>query len=86
MYYVYLIRSESLDQFYIGQTDDLRRRIEQHQKGESEWTKRAEDWRLVYYEAFTSRKLAIIRERKLKTHARGYQELVKRVFEKSGEG
>ena len=86
MYYIYLIRSENLDQFYIGQTDDLRRRVEQHQNGESRWTKRADDWRLVYYEAYTSRKLAIIRERKLKNHARGYQELVKRVFEKSGEG
>ena len=86
MYYIYLIRSENLDQFYIGQTDDLRRRVEQHQNGESRWTKRADDWRLVYYEAYTSRKLAIIREQKLKNHACGYQELVKRVFEKSGEG
>ena len=86
MYYVYLIRSDNLNKNYIGQTNDLRRRIDEHLKGESKWTKRANDWRLVYYEAFTSRKLAVNRERKLKSNARGYQELVKRVFEESGEG
>lgn len=86
MYYVYLIRSDSLNKNYIGQTDDLRRRMGEHLAGESKWTKRAKDWRLVYYEAFTSRKLAMNRERKLKAGARGYQELIKRVFEESGEG
>jgi len=86
MFYVYVIRSDKLDQNYIGQTDDLKRRITEHMKGESHWTKRAKDWRLVYYEAYTSRKLAINRERQLKRHARGCQELMKRVFEKSGEG
>jgi putative endonuclease len=86
MYYVYLIRSDKLEKNYVGHTDDLKKRVNEHKNGESKWTKRADDWRLVYYEAYTSRELATNRESKLKNHARGYQELVKRVFERSGEG
>ena len=86
MFHVYLIRSKNLGQFYIGQTDDLKRRITEHNSGESKWTKKTNDWELVYYEAFTSRKLAMNREQKLKHHARGKQELLKRVIEESGEG
>ena len=86
MYYVYLIRSETLGQYYIGQTNDLRRRLQEHNSGESNWTSRAKDWKLIYYEAFTSRNLAMKREYKLKHNSRGKQELLKRVIEKSGEG
>ena len=86
MYYVYLIHSKTLGQYYIGQTNDLRRRLLEHNSGESKWTSRANDWKLIYYEAFTSRSLAMNREHKLKHHARGRQELLKRVIEKSGEG
>ena len=86
MYYVYLIRSKNIGQYYIGQTNDLRRRLSEHNSGESKWTSKTNDWELIYYEAFTSRKMAVKREYKLKHNSRGKQELLKRVIEESGEG
>ena len=86
MFYVYLLHSNQLNQYYVGQTDDLRRRLSEHKTGLSGHTSKTSDWTLVYYEAYTSRKLAMARERRLKAHARGYQELLKRAIEKSGEG
>ena len=86
MFYVYVIYSEHLDLYYIGQTDDLKRRFAEHKTGKSTYTSQTTDWRLVYYEAYTSRKLAMNRERKLKPRARAFQELIKRMVDKSGEG
>ena len=86
MFYVYLTRSEKLEQYYIGQTNDLRRRVEEHKTGLSTYTRRSDDWELVYYEAYTSRKLAMKRETKFKPRAKAFQELIKRVVDKSGEG
>ena len=86
MFYVYIIHSSHLDQYYIGQTNDLRRRINEHKTGKSTHTSRADDWELIYYEAYTSRSLAMKRELRLKPRARAYQELMKRVIDESGEG
>jgi putative endonuclease len=86
MFYVYVIRSEQLGRYYIGQTSDLKRRIWQHKTGLSKYTSQATDWTIVYYEAYTSRSLAIRREMKLKPRARAFQELIKRIIDESGEG
>ena len=86
MFYVYVLWSQNLRQFYIGQTNDLERRINEHKTGLSVFTSRSNDWILVYYEAYTSRKLAIMREMKLKPRAKAFQELKKRFIDESGEG
>jgi putative endonuclease len=86
MFYVYIIYSKHLGLYYVGQTDDLKRRITEHKTGRSTFTSRSDDWELIYFEAFTSRKLALNRERKLKPRARAFQELLKRIIDKSGEG
>lgn len=65
MYYVYVLRGPK--QFYIGSTGDLRRRVLEHQKGESLATKNRGPWKLIYYEASESKSDALIRERYLKT-------------------
>jgi putative endonuclease len=86
MFYVYVLHSEHLGQYYVGQTSDLRRRFKQHKTGESIYTKRSHDWNLVYYEAYTSRSLAMKRESRLKPRSRAFQELIKRIVDESGEG
>ena len=44
MYIVYVIKSiEGLT--YIGQTNDINRRLKEHNKGLSRWTKRGADWK-----------------------------------------
>ncbi len=81
MFYVYLIYSKSSSQYYIGQTDNLKRRFLEHKTGKSTYTSQTKDWELIYYEAFLSRKQAMNRERKLKPRSKAYQELLKRIID-----
>jgi putative endonuclease len=86
MHYLYVLRSEQDGTFYVGVTDDLNRRLAQHNDGFSNFTSKHKPWKLIYYEAYTSLALARKREEKLKNHARGFQELKKRILDESGEG
>ena len=67
MYYVYLLKSDSTDTKYIGCTNDLQNRLAEHNSGKVDSTKNKIPWKLVYYEAFTSKYDAFInREKELK--------------------
>ena len=55
MYYVYILYSETLKKKYIGMTDDLKRRIEEHNRGKSNFTRTGDKWKLIYYEAFLNK-------------------------------
>ena len=73
MFYVYVLRSEKDQGFYIGFTHDLERRLSEHQNGESASTKWRRPLQLVYYEASRDRKDALHREKYLKsTYGRRY--------------
>lgn len=58
MYYVYLLQQTNTHKLYYGYTNDLERRLKEHNKNDS--------WELIYYEAFKSESDARQRERKLK--------------------
>ena len=66
MYYVYALKLSN-DDLYIGYTDDLRKRVKQHQSGKSKFTKPHRPVVLVYYEAYLSKKDATQQEYYLKT-------------------
>jgi putative endonuclease len=68
IYTVYALYSPSLDQIYVGQTDLLMRRLNQHKAGLSRYTKRASDWILIYTEECCSRSEVRKRESQLKSH------------------
>ncbi len=51
MWYVYILRSEKNDQWYTGMTQDLRKRLNQHNSGGSTYTKDRGPYVLMYYEA-----------------------------------
>ncbi len=66
-YYVYIIYNKSGDKFYIGQTNNVARRLAEHNSGETNYTaKYSGYWGLVYKEEFSDRTSAIKRERFLK--------------------
>jgi putative endonuclease len=65
--FVYIIESEKDGNFYIGRTNNLERRLKEHNNGENKSTKPSGHWRLIYYEACLDERDAIRRERYLKT-------------------
>ncbi|MDP1709676.1 MAG: GIY-YIG nuclease family protein [Candidatus Komeilibacteria bacterium] len=67
MYYVYVNRCLRDGRLYVGRTDDLKRRYKEHQEGKVWTTKRMLPIKLIFYEAFYSKKDTIRREKYLKT-------------------
>jgi len=67
MYYVYIIESEKTGKRYTGSTEDLRKRIPEHNIGKVVSTKASRPWKLIYYEAFESKNNARREELFLKT-------------------
>ena len=65
MYYVYVLKSPK--QFYTGSTNNLKRRLAEHQSDRTFSTKNRGPWQLIYYEASESEKDARVREQYLKT-------------------
>lgn len=67
MFYTYVLKSKIDGNLYIGWTDDLKNRFNQHNRGTVESTKTRIPFDLVYYEACLSKEKAIEREKQLKT-------------------
>lgn len=78
--YVYVLHSSKNNNFYIGLSLNLRRRLAEHNKGLSFSTQFNRPWRLLYYEAHINELDARRREKYLKTTA-GHQALRKMLKE-----
>ena len=65
---VYMIYSEQLDTYYIGETSDLNNRIEEHKNNfyKNSFTSRANDWKLFYKIDCETKKQAIRIEKHIK--------------------
>ena len=67
MYYVYVLQSLKDKNYYIGYTNDLKKRVKEHNSGKVTSTKYRKPFKLIYYEASKNRQDAIHREKYLKT-------------------
>src|SRR6185295_11015664 len=63
---VYIIYSSSLDQFYIGHSENIQDRLFRHNNSGSKSTKKTNDWKLVYTEIFQLKNEASKREVEIK--------------------
>ncbi len=70
MYYVYILRRFDNQQTYIGYTNNLKRRLGEHRLKKPE---------LVYYEAYSDKRDAEERERKLKQRGQTVRRLKERL-------
>jgi putative endonuclease len=74
MYWVYMLASRRHGTLYIGVTNDLRNRLEQHRLGfGSEFVKKYRVHRLVYVEPYDNAEDAIRREKQLKKWNRDWK-------------
>ncbi|HJS61458.1 MAG TPA: GIY-YIG nuclease family protein [Pseudolabrys sp.] len=73
-YHVYILASRRHGTLYIGVTNDLRRRMEEHRVGlGSEFVKQYRVTRLVHVETFDDPESAITREKRLKKWNRDWK-------------
>jgi putative endonuclease len=68
IFYTYVLYSEKFDELYVGQTSKLQKRIIDHNEGKSRFTRKYIPWKLIHYEEFQTRSLAMKREKELKSH------------------
>ena len=67
MIYVYVLYSAEFDRIYIGMTNNLERRIHEHNTGQNKSTKAYLLWKHIYSEVFENRMEARKREKYLKS-------------------
>ena len=66
MFTVYIIYSSVLDKFYTGQTQDIERRLEEHNRGKTSFSATGMPWTLVYSKDCVLRSDAIKLEKFIK--------------------
>lgn len=67
MFYVYILKSLKNGRFYTGSTNDIERRLHEHNIGQTKYTSKIWPFELVYKEVYNTKLEAIRRERFLKT-------------------
>ena len=73
-YYVYILTTKKNTAVYVGVTNDLRRRVEEHRLGGvSGFTRRYNIHKLVHFEIFGTINEAIRREKRLKNWHREWK-------------
>ena len=73
MYYVYVLQNEG-NEFYIGYTADLDKRVREHERKEDS------TYELIYYEAYVYEYQARNREKRLKYYGSAWRGLKRRIL------
>ena len=68
IYYVYLILSKKNNNYisYVGYTNNIKKRLELHNKSKGAKFTRGRKWKLAYYKRYNNKNLAMKEEYKLK--------------------
>ena len=82
-YVVYILHNISADKFYIGYTNDITRRLWQHNHRGVGWTKNYKPWEVVYTKSFGTKIDAMKIERYLKSLKN--REVIKKCIERNDQ-
>ncbi len=79
MWHVYILKSEKIDRFYTGYTENLERRLKEHNHGKTCSLKAYLPLRIIYSEEFPTKQEAFRRELQIKKYKGGeaFKRLVK---------
>ena len=75
MFCTYILRSKKTLRYYVGSTQDVVNRLQEHNSGGCTSTRSGIPWELVWTEDASSRSAAVHRERQIK--ARGIERFLK---------
>ena len=79
MFYVYILKLNTINKkFYVGYTSNLEKRFIEHKNGRVKTTK-DKNPKLIYYEAYDNKYLALLREKGIKRSGSVYNALFKRI-------
>lgn len=67
MYFTYILYSKKFTRTYTGHTQDLEKRLKEHNSGKTKSTEPYIPWEIFYYEKFSTREEAVIREKFFKS-------------------
>lgn len=67
MFFVYILQSQSDKSYYTGYTEDLEKRLKDHNQGVVTYTSSKRPYRLVWHCAFKEKSKAIAFEKYLKS-------------------
>ncbi len=81
MYYLYILKSKKDFKLYTGSTNDLKRRLSEHNEGKVRSTKSRIPFVLIYYEAYSNENDARKREFSLKKDGKALGQLKRRISE-----
>jgi len=79
MAFVYILKSCNFNITYTGSTNDLERRITEHNNGESNFTKKYMPWKVIYTEEYANLSEARRKEKYFKTCAG--RKIIKKIIE-----
>lgn len=80
MFYTYILLSKIADKTYTGHTDNLEKRLKEHNLGRSTFSRRYRPWKVLYKEIYNTEDKAIRREKYFKSAA-GRRFIKKNLFD-----
>jgi putative endonuclease len=79
MWYIYMLKSRAKEWYYVGSTNDLSRRLAEHNNGKVTSTKAFVPYDVVHTESFEEESSARLREREIKQRRILKEEIVRRL-------
>jgi len=79
MYSLYILKSKKDNNLYIGSTNNLKKRLEMHNKGKIFSTRNRAPFELIYCELYKSESDTRKREKNLKLRSRAFSQLKNRI-------
>jgi putative endonuclease len=71
MFTTYVLQNTSSKKYYIGSTNNLERRLSEHNRGQTKSTRKEGKWVLIYKEIYSTNKESKLRERMIKSYKGG---------------
>lgn len=71
MFVTYVLKNTVTGKHYIGSTNDICRRLSEHNRGQTKSTKQEGEWKLIYSESYNTSIEAYHRERQIKSYKGG---------------
>ncbi len=65
-YFVYILESVTKGRYYVGQTENLKQRLDRHNAGRNESTKGGVPWELKWWKEFETRSESMEEETRIK--------------------